>query len=67
MIWCHVLGDGAVYVRDNDSVVPVPHVDGSLAAACSLVLSGDTKGNIVGSLLQFQTGLVTQGNSDSMC
>ena len=61
MTWGHVLGDGAINVRDNDFVVPVPQVDGALAAACALVLGGDAKGHIIRSLLQFQTGLVTQG------
>lgn len=61
MTWRHVLGDGAINVGDNDSVVPVPQVDCALAAAGALVLGGDAKRHIVGAFFQFQTGLVTQG------
>jgi len=57
----YVLGDGAIDVRDNDFIVPVPQIDGALAAACALVLGGDAEHHIVRSLLQFQTGLETQG------
>lgn len=45
-----VLGDGAVDVRDDDLVVPVPQVDGALAATCPLVLSGDAEGDIIRAL-----------------
>lgn len=57
--WGHILGDGAIYVRDDDFIVPVPQVDGALAAACALVLSGDAECHIIRSILQFQTGLLT--------
>lgn len=40
-------GDGAVDVRDDDFVVPVPQVDGSLAATRALVLSGDAEHHVV--------------------
>lgn len=56
----HILGNGAVNVRDDDFVVPVPQVNGSFAAACPLVLGGDAKCHIIRALLQFQTGLVRQ-------
>lgn len=56
----HILGDGAINVRDDDFVIPVPQVNGSFAAACALVLGGDAKCHVIGALLQFQTGLVTQ-------
>lgn len=45
-----VLGDGAIDVRDYDLIVPVPQVDGSLAATCPLVLSGYAEGDIIGAL-----------------
>lgn len=57
----HVLGDGAVNVRDDHFVIPVPQIDGALAAARALVLGRDAKRHIIRSLLQFQAGLVTQG------
>lgn len=57
----HVLGDGAVDVGDDNLVVPVPQIDGALAAARALVLGCDAKRHIVRSFLQFQAGLVTQG------
>jgi len=41
------LCDGSIDVRDDDLVVPVPQVDGALAAARSLVLSGYAEGDIV--------------------
>ena len=50
-------GDGAIYVRDNDLVVPVPEVDGALTAAGSLVLSGHAEHSIVGTILQLQRQL----------
>lgn len=55
-----ILGDGAVNVRDDDFVVPVPQVDGSFTAACTLVLGGDAERHVIRPLLQFQAGLVTQ-------
>lgn len=48
-----ILGDGAINIRDDDFVVPVPQVDGSVAATRALVLGGDAKCNIIGPLLQF--------------
>lgn len=65
-----ILGDGAVNVRDDDFIVPVPQVDGSFAAACALVLGGDAKRHVIRPLLQFQAGLVTQTTvkaSESEC
>lgn len=50
--WLFLLGDGAVYVRYDDSVVPVPQVDGGLAATGALVLCGHTEHHLVGSLTQ---------------
>lgn len=58
----HVLGDGAINVRDDNLVVPVPQIDGAFAATCALVLSGDAKCHIIRSLLQFEAGLVTQAD-----
>lgn len=55
-----ILCDGAINVRDNDFVIPVPQVDCALAAACALVLSGNAKCHIIWPLLQLQTGLGTQ-------
>lgn len=40
-------GDGAIDVRDDDLVIPVPQVDGSLAATRALVLSGDAEHHVV--------------------
>lgn len=57
----YILGDGAINVRDDDFVIPVPQINGALTAACALVLGGDAKCHIIRSLLQFQTGLETQG------
>lgn len=50
-------GDGSIYVRDNDLVIPVPQVDGSLTAARSLVLSGYTEHNLIRTVLQLQRHL----------
>lgn len=47
-----LLRDGAVYVRYDDSVVPVPQVDGGLAATGALVLRGDAEHHLVGSFTQ---------------
>lgn len=55
-----LLGDGPVDVRDDDFVVPVPQVDGALAAARALVLRGDAESHVVGAFLQFQTGLAAE-------
>lgn len=43
-----VLRDGTIDVGDYDLVVPVPQVDGALAATCPLVLSGYAEGDIIG-------------------
>lgn len=56
-MFCLLLGDGSINVRDNDPIVPVPQVDGALAAARSLVLSSYAEGNIIRSVSQLQTGL----------
>lgn len=48
------LGDGAIDVGDDDAVVPVPQVDGGLAATGALVLSGHAEHNLVGPLPQVQ-------------
>lgn len=67
MSWEDVLGDGAIDVRDNDSVIPVPKVDGALTAACALVLCSDAERHVVRSLFQFQTGLlITTVNSQAV-
>lgn len=47
-----VLGDGPVYVRDDDAVVPAPQVDGGLTATGALVLCGHTEHHLVGSFTQ---------------
>lgn len=52
-----LLGDGAVDVRDNDFVIPVPQVDGALAATRPLVLGGDAKSDVIRPLPQLQTDL----------
>lgn len=57
--WKHILSDGAIDVRDDDFIVPVPQVNGPVAAARPLVLGGDAKGHVIRALLQLQTGLVT--------
>lgn len=55
-----VLGDGSINIRDDDLVVPVPQIDGALAAARALVLCGDAERHIIGPFLQFEASLVTQ-------
>lgn len=50
-------GDGPVDVRNDDFVVPVPQVDGALAAARALVLCGHAKDHVVGAVLQLQAFL----------
>lgn len=52
-----LLCDGPVDVRNDDLVVPVPQVDGALAATRPLVLSGYAKGDIIGSISELQAGL----------
>lgn len=52
-----ILGDGAIDVRDDDLVVPVPQVDGALAATRPLILGGYAEGDIIRPLSQLQTGL----------
>lgn len=53
----HILGDGPINVGDDDFVVPVPQIDGALAATGALVLRGDAEGHIVGAVLQPQGDL----------
>lgn len=47
-------GDGSIYVRDDDLVIPVPEVDGSLTAAGSLILSGHAEHHVIGAVLQLK-------------
>ena len=49
------LCDGSINVRDDDPVVPVPQIDGSLTAAGTLVLSGHAEDHLIGPLPQVQT------------
>lgn len=53
------LGDGSINVGDDYPVIPVPQVDGSLAAASALVLGGYTEHYLIGPLPQVQTLLNT--------
>lgn len=53
------LGDGAIYVRDDHLVIPVPQVDGGFATAGALVLGSHTEDHIVSSFMQVQTSLGT--------
>lgn len=46
------LGDGAVYVRDDHLVIPVPQVDGGFATAGALVLGSHAEDHIVSSFIQ---------------
>lgn len=55
-----ILGDGAVDVGYDDSVVPVPQVDGSFTATGALVLCGDAERHVIRPLLQLQVGLKTR-------
>lgn len=57
----NVLGDGSINIRDDDFVIPVPQVDGALAATRALVLGGNAERHIIGPLLEFQAGLVKRG------
>lgn len=50
-------GDGSIYVGDDDLVVPVPEVDGALAATGSLVLGGHTEDDVIGTILQLERHL----------
>lgn len=52
-----VLGDGAIYVGDDDLVIPVPQVDGALAATRSLILSGYAECDVIWSISQLQASL----------
>ena len=54
-----LLGDGSVDVGDDDAVVPVPQVDGSLTATGALVLGGHAEHHLVGPVAQLQTLLNT--------
>lgn len=51
------LGDGSVYVRNNDAVVPVPQVNGGLATTGALVLGCHAEHHLVGSVAQVQVPL----------
>lgn len=46
------LGDGAIYVRDDHLVIPIPQVDGGFATAGALVLGRHTEDHIVSSFVQ---------------
>lgn len=60
-----ILGDGAIDVRDDDLVVPVPQVDGSFAATGSLVLSGYAERDVVWAVSQLQAGLQKVNSSEA--
>lgn len=47
----YLLCNGAVDVRNDDLVIPVPQVDSAITAACALVLGGYAEGDIIGPLL----------------
>lgn len=47
-----LLGDGAIYVRYDHTIVPVPQVDSSLTATGALVLCGHTEHHLVRSFMQ---------------
>lgn len=51
----HLLGDGAVNVRDHHFIVPVPKVDGGFTATCALILCGHTEHHLIGTIPQVQT------------
>ena len=55
--WVDSPSDGPINVRDDHLVVPVPQVDGALAAARALVLRGDTEHHVVRAVLQLQAFL----------
>ena len=57
--------DGPIDVRDDHLVVPVPQVDGALAAARALVLRGDAEHHIVGAILQLQAFLKDRSSVSS--
>lgn len=50
-------GDGSIYVRDDDLVVPVPEVDGALTPTGALVLGGHAEDDVVGTVLQLERHL----------
>lgn len=56
------LCDGAIDVGDYDLIIPVPQVDGSLAATCSLILGGYAEGDVIKPLSQLQAGLEEKHN-----
>lgn len=47
-----LLGDGAINVRYNHPIVPVPQVDSSLTATGTLVLCGHTEHHFIGTFTQ---------------
>lgn len=53
----YLLGNSSIDVRNDNLVIPVPQVDGTLAAARALVLSGDAEDDVIGALSELQTGL----------
>lgn len=57
------LCDGAINVGDYDLVIPVPQVDGALAATRSLILSGYAEGDVIKPLSQLQAGLKEKHNN----
>lgn len=63
-IWSSLdkLCDGAINVGDYDLVIPVPQVDGALAATCSLILSGYAEVDVIKPLSQLQAGLKEKHN-----
>lgn len=50
-------GDGAIDVRDDHLVVPLPQVDGGSTAAGALVLGGHAEDHFIGTFLQVQAPL----------
>ena len=53
----HPPGDGSVNVGDDHLIVPVPQVDGALAATRALILRGDAEYHVVGAVLQLEAFL----------
>lgn len=39
--------DGAINIRNDYLVIPVPQINGALTAACALVLGGDAEDHII--------------------
>lgn len=58
MVYVQIVpGDCTVYIRYDDFIIPFPQVDGSLTAACSLILSCHAKYHIIWTFLQLQVRL----------